>query len=185
MPAIAAAQATNLRSTRFAPPRAPSVAIERTHLVSRIDQSDAQVTLICAPAGFGKSTLMQQLRMRALARGYIAVWLRLTPDDNDIGCFLRSLAAAASLALESSAHDRSTAGHAALSADLVQGLAADLIDRLSSSEAAVVLFLDDAETIDDEKVWSCMQRMLADLDMRHRIVLGSRAAPRVMLGRRR
>jgi ATP/maltotriose-dependent transcriptional regulator MalT len=53
----------------FHPPRAPSIAIERAELVARIDESDAQLTLICAPAGFGKSTLMQQLRKLVLARG--------------------------------------------------------------------------------------------------------------------
>src|ERR1700753_978011 len=133
MPATAAAQATNPRRTRCAPPRAPSVAIERGHLVARIDESDAQVTLICAPAGFGKSTLMQQLRKRALARGSAAVWLRLTPDDNDIGCFLRSLAAAARLTLGTPAHAGLADEHA-ISAVSVQGLAAELIDRLSLSE---------------------------------------------------
>jgi LuxR family maltose regulon positive regulatory protein len=184
MSATAEAQATNPRSARFSPPRAPSVAIERSHLVARIEESDAQLTLICAPAGFGKSTLMQQLRKRALARGLATVWLRLAPDDNDMGCFLRSLATAASLALGTSAHDAPVDRHA-ISAVSVQGLAAEFIDRLSLSEGALVLFLDDMETIEDHEVWGCLQHMLADLDVRHRIVLGSRAAPRLMLGRMR
>jgi LuxR family maltose regulon positive regulatory protein len=182
MPSIPAGQAAGLRSARFSPPRAPSIAVERAHLVARIDESDPQVTLICAPAGFGKSTLMQQLRKRVLTRGFTTVWLRLEQGDNDLACFLRSLATATSLALGKPLQD-DPLDRKEISAVPAHGLAADLIDRLSLSDAAVVLFLDDLELVSDEEVWSYLQRLLADLDARHRIVLGSRTKPSLALGR--
>jgi LuxR family transcriptional regulator, maltose regulon positive regulatory protein len=177
-----AGQAASLRRARFSPPRAPSVAIERAELVARIDESDAQVTLICAPAGFGKSTLMQQLRKHVLARGLAVIWLRLERDDNDLGCFLRSLTAATNLALGEAAHDEPLDRNA-ISSVSVQGIGADFIDRLSLSDVAVTVFLDDLELIVGEEVWTYVQRLLADLDTRHRVVLASRTMPRLALGR--
>jgi LuxR family maltose regulon positive regulatory protein len=98
MPSPQLNQATGLRGARFSPPRAPSIVVERAHLVALIDESAAQFTSICAPAGFGKSTLMQQCRLRFEARGVTAVWLQVEQADNDLACFLRSLTRAFQIA---------------------------------------------------------------------------------------
>jgi ATP/maltotriose-dependent transcriptional regulator MalT len=74
------------------------------------------------------------------------IWLRLERDDNELGCFLRSLTAATNLALGEAAHDEPLDRNAIPSVS-VQGIAADFIDRLSLSDVAVVLFLDDLETV--------------------------------------
>jgi LuxR family maltose regulon positive regulatory protein len=152
--------------------------------VARINESCAQVTLICAPAGFGKSTLMQQLRKHFQARGIETIWVRVERADNDLGCFLRSLTAATNLALGDPTTSVPSHGHA-VAAGSAHGLAADLIDRLSVSEGAIVFFLDDLELIIDEEVWTSLQRLLADLDTRHRMLLASRTTPPLALGRMR
>ena len=82
MPLPEAGQTIGLRNARFSPPRAPSTT--RAHLVARIDESTAQLTLICAPAGFGKSALMQQSRKRFEASRVAMVWLRAERADNDL-----------------------------------------------------------------------------------------------------
>ncbi|MDI4239071.1 hypothetical protein OZ411_40485 [Bradyrhizobium sp. Arg237L] len=67
--------AKGLQATRFLPPNAPQTTVDRAQLIDRILSSDAPLTLICAPAGFGKTTLMQKLRERYQARDISTVWL--------------------------------------------------------------------------------------------------------------
>ena len=85
MPLPQTSQILGLRNARFSPPAAPPTAVERAALVNRIEESVAQLTLICAPAGFGKTTLMQQLRERFQVQGIAAFWLRVERADNDLG----------------------------------------------------------------------------------------------------
>ena len=99
MPLRQTSQTLGLRNARFSPPAASPTAVERAALVNRIEESVAQLTLICAPAGFGKTTLMQQLRKRFEVRGVTTVWLRVERGDNDLGRFMGSLVGAAQVAL--------------------------------------------------------------------------------------
>ena len=123
------ATSQGLHGARFAPPRAPLAAVERARLVEQIERADVKLTLICAPAGFGKTTLMQQLRKRYQARGFATVWLRVGPGDNSLGAFVQSLAGAMRATLPESAARSGLPGFEALGSP--QGLAADLIERLS------------------------------------------------------
>ena len=167
---------------RFSPPKAPKTPVERARLIERIEASDAPLTLICAPAGFGKTTVMQQLRQRYQARDIATVWLRLDRTDNELGHLLQSLIGATHVALPqffppdlANPQQRATA----------QGLAADLLDRLSLSDAAIVLFLDDLELMTDQDVRDFLQRLLTNLGPHHRVIIGSRTAPALALGRAR
>jgi ATP/maltotriose-dependent transcriptional regulator MalT len=167
---------------RFSPPKAPQTPVERARLIERIEASDAPLTLICAPAGFGKTTVMQQLRQRYQARDIATVWLRLDRTDNELGHLLQSLIGATHVALPqffppdlANPQQRATA----------HGLAADLLDRLSLSDATIVLFLDDLELITDQDVRDFLQRLLTNLGPHHRVIIGSRTAPELALGRLR
>jgi len=167
---------------RFSPPKAPQTPVERARLIERIEASDAPLTLICAPAGFGKTTVMQQLRQRYQARDIATVWLRLDRTDNELGHLLQSLIGATHVALPqffpadlANPQQRATA----------HGLAADLLDRLSLSDATIVLFLDDLELMTDQDVRDFLQRLLTNLGPHHRVIIGSRTAPALALGRLR
>ncbi|NEV01042.1 LuxR C-terminal-related transcriptional regulator [Bradyrhizobium uaiense] len=184
MPSSHESSTAGLRRARFSPPRAPAVMVERARLVSQIDESNAQLTLICAPAGFGKSTLMQQLRRHLEARGLGTIWLAVEPADNDLGHLVQSLTTAVEGVLGGPAQSP-TPGLYAISAKPSQGGAAELIERLSLSEMPVTLFLDDLELIVDREVWAFVQRLLANLDMHHRMVVASRVGPSLALGRMR
>src|SRR6516165_10017989 len=99
MPRTKPSPAKGPQINRFSPPRAPQTPVERARLIDRIEASDAPLALICAPAGFGKTTLMQQLRERYHAREINTVWLRLDPADNELGRFVQSLIGATHVAL--------------------------------------------------------------------------------------
>jgi len=184
MPLSQTSQTLGLRNARFSPPAAPPTAVERAALVNRIEGSVAQFTLICAPAGFGKTTLMQQLREHFQVRGIAAFWLRVERADNDLGRFVGSLVGAAQASLGDLVTPVTHDDHLIVG-DSAHGLEANLFDWLSLSETRVALFIDDLELIVDDEVWGFLQRLLANLDPRHRIVLASRATPRLALGKMR
>ena len=172
-----------LQAARFSPPPAPQAAIDRARLVALVDRADVKLTLIRAPAGFGKTTLMQQLRKRYQAAGFATVWLRVDPSDNSLAAFLQSLTGAIRAALPEALSAPAAGGFAGVESP--QGLAADLLERLSLAEADIALFLDDLETIIDEEVWAFLQRLATELDWRHRLVLACRNTPGLALARMR
>jgi ATP/maltotriose-dependent transcriptional regulator MalT len=65
-----------LAGRRSHPPRMASFA-------ARPASYHRSADLICAPAGFGKTMLMQQLRQRYQARDVTIVWLQLDRADNE------------------------------------------------------------------------------------------------------
>jgi LuxR family transcriptional regulator, maltose regulon positive regulatory protein len=73
-----------LVETKFFAPRSRQSLVQRTRLVKRLERgADARLTLISAPAGFGKTTLLAGwLEANASANRAIA-WLSLEPADND------------------------------------------------------------------------------------------------------
>ena len=52
---------TDLIRTKFAPPRLRTSLVPRTSLLNRLDDAlDRKLTLLSAPAGFGKTTLVNE-----------------------------------------------------------------------------------------------------------------------------
>jgi LuxR family transcriptional regulator, maltose regulon positive regulatory protein len=151
-----------LQATRFSPPKAPQTAIDRVRLVDRICGSEPRLVLICAPAGFGKTTLMQQLRLQYQARGIGAIWLQVDRNDDDLGRFLHSLTGAAQFALPQFLPTDIAYWHQQPTGS-ARGLGADLLDRISLSEDAIAFFLDDLERIADHDVCGFLQRLLTSL----------------------
>src|SRR6187455_949358 len=125
-----------LRST--AGGMAPAVPRPLTR-VARLAIADAvlaagsvKLILVRGPAGFGKTTTMQQLRERFEDAGMVTAWLGLEPADNDLTRFLRSLGEATAFLLAQPAGWASPL---------------DAIRALSSCDTPFVLFLDDVEAI--------------------------------------
>jgi LuxR family maltose regulon positive regulatory protein len=81
-----------LLATKLHQPRPRAQLVPRSHLVERLQQGVAgALTLVSAPAGFGKTTLLAQ--WRASTRAPVA-WLSLEPEDNEPTRFLTYLIAA-------------------------------------------------------------------------------------------
>src|SRR5260370_14420341 len=91
--------ATPLLETRLRPPRLPAQLVERAHLLELLDGGRQQkLTLLHAPAGFGKTTLVNRwlARRQAQAPTFVA-WLSLEGGDNDPLRFWSALLAACQL----------------------------------------------------------------------------------------
>ena len=67
-----------LISTRFTPPRTPESLLSRERLLQRLDGAvSRRLTLLRAPAGFGKTTLLAQWYRHRLRQGDALAWLSL------------------------------------------------------------------------------------------------------------
>jgi len=66
--------------------------LARSHLIQRLESGhNRKLTLISAPAGYGKSTLVH---LWLASSSEPVAWLSLDANDNDVGVFLRYLVAA-------------------------------------------------------------------------------------------
>ncbi|MFN8471132.1 MAG: LuxR C-terminal-related transcriptional regulator [Anaerolineae bacterium] len=88
-------------STKFFLPEPVPGAVARPHLLARLDDaSDSKLTTICAPAGFGKTTLAATWLRSLVARSgegdapTRVAWYSLDATDNDLATFVARLVAA-------------------------------------------------------------------------------------------
>ena len=80
-----------LASKFYYPPRRLDF-VQRTHLLESLDAGlSGKLTLVSAPAGFGKTTVVSEWIRN---RGHPAAWLSLVKNDNDLSRFLIYLIAA-------------------------------------------------------------------------------------------
>ena len=83
-----------LLATKLYRPRPRADLVARTRLLARLEAGlRGRVTLIAAPAGFGKTTLLADWLSQAATERQVA-WLSLDAGDSDPGQFLRYLIAA-------------------------------------------------------------------------------------------
>ncbi len=72
-----------LLKTKILPPIQTVVVLKRARLLERLSAGRSRrVTLLEAPAGFGKTTLLAQWREQLLAAGVRVAWLTLDADDS-------------------------------------------------------------------------------------------------------
>ena len=93
-------QASPLLSTKLNRPPVPRDWVDRPRLIEQLNRSLQQgpLTLVCASAGFGKTTLVSSWieGLTAIERGppTPAAWLSLDESDSDLVVFLRYFVAA-------------------------------------------------------------------------------------------
>src|SRR3954468_3226969 len=85
---------TILGTKLYIPPPRPE-AVHRSHLIERLDGGlHRRLTLVAAPAGFGKTTLISTWVAGLQVSRCPVAWLSLDEADNDLGRFLTYLVAA-------------------------------------------------------------------------------------------
>src|SRR5829696_4314311 len=169
-----------LLATKLRLPRRRPGAVPRSRLADRLTEATArELTLVCAPAGFGKTTLVAD--WARTARRPVA-WLSLDEGDNDVVRFWRYVAAAL---------DQLHGGIQGELTGLLTGprpvhpdaVTARLVNTLASASEVAVLVVDDYHVIDAPAVHGSLTRLLELLPPQLRVVLASRAEPPLPLGR--
>src|SRR5438445_7379726 len=79
---------TPLLETKFYVPKWRRGLVPRPRLSERLDRgAEAKLTLVSAPAGFGKTTLLSEWLAAVAADGRSVAWLSLDQDDNHPASF--------------------------------------------------------------------------------------------------
>ena len=109
----------SLLRTKLYIPRLRPGQVPRPRLIERLDAVlQRKLTLVCAPAGFGKTALLSEwIHRRAQGETPLHVaWLSLDPQDNDPARFLAYLVGSLETAAPQ-AHERTQAALQAAQAD--------------------------------------------------------------------
>ncbi len=167
---------------KLCPPRPTPREVERSSISVLLRQTSANLVLISAPAGYGKSTVMGQWLRPLRARGTPVGWLTVDPTDNDPGRFAFHLQAALAALLGTPRDEHPQAGYAEPSGGRQ---AHRLLDALATVETPFVLFIDEAEHIDSAEVIATLGHVIDMLGPGQCVVIGTRTQPALALGRLR
>jgi LuxR family maltose regulon positive regulatory protein len=177
----AAPERDRLLATKLHVPRARPGFLVRPRLLERLSQATAgALTLVCAPAGFGKTSLLGDWARRSQQP---VAWLSLDGGDSDPARFWRYVAAAL---------DELRPGIGQRVEALFQGgqppleaVVTVLINQLVTEPEQVVLVLDDYQLVEAPLVHESLAWLLERLPSQLRLVLASRADPPLPLARLR
>jgi LuxR family maltose regulon positive regulatory protein len=170
-----------LLATKLHVPRPRPGFLTRPRLLERINQGTAgALTLVCAPAGFGETSLLGDWARHSQRP---VAWLSLDGGDSDPARFWRYVAAALD-ELRPGVGQRVDAlfqgGQPPLEAVLTV-----LINELVTEPEQVVLVLDDYQLVEAPPVHQSLELLLERLPAQLRLVLASRADPPLPLARLR
>ena len=142
-----------------------------------------RLTLVSAPAGFGKTTLIREW---AGATGRPVAWLSLDEGDNDAGRFMRYLIAALNQADERIGRALVAAGPGGDPPTASpQVLLVALINDLAAAGSAPALVLDDYHAIANYAVHDLVAFLLANQPPGFHLVIATREDPPLPLARLR
>ncbi|MEM6833670.1 MAG: LuxR C-terminal-related transcriptional regulator [Pseudomonadota bacterium] len=89
---ISKVQPDHLTLVKYDPPSWFGSHLRRDALLSQLNGAlDKRLTIIHAPAGYGKTSLLSQWRVDLERRGINVGWLTADRDDADLSCFQKSL----------------------------------------------------------------------------------------------
>lgn len=154
--------------------------ISRPRLLARLDNNPARVVLISAPAGSGKTVLIQDWLRAAEAP---AAWLSLDALDNEPARFLAHFGAA--LGLVDLPGMQEAAGAAEALARTGGDPVRSLLPALSRAEEDAVVVLDDSHLLEARALLELLEALVTGLRTGPRLILLSRVDPPLSLGRMR
>jgi LuxR family maltose regulon positive regulatory protein len=174
--------AAPLLETKFHLPSAHGRVVTRGRLSALIGRAtSATLTLVSAPAGFGKTTVMTELA-HGLGPERVS-WLSLDPSDNDAVTFWTYVAEAVERAVPGSATTaRASLTGAQGTSDAAVTL---LLNGLAAADSNLVLVLDDVHVIESPTIHAQLGYFLDHLPARVHVVMGTRADPAIPLARLR
>ena len=180
--AAATAERNTLLATKLHVPRARPGFVARPRLADRlVEAQEHELLLVCAPAGFGKTTLLGDWARRSQRP---VAWLSLDGADNDPARFWRHVAAALDRAHPGVAQ-RVGAQLGPPAPRSFEGLVTTLVNELAGVAEEIVLVLDDYHLIEAPPVNESLELLLEHLPASLRLVLASRADPPLPLARLR
>jgi LuxR family maltose regulon positive regulatory protein len=180
---------TPILATKLYIPPPPAKVVVRPRLVERLNEElHRKLTLISAPAGFGKTTLVSEwVASRKQREPLIRVaWLSLDEGDNDPTRFLTYLVTA----LQTIAPDSDTGLLSVLQSPNTpppptEAVLTTLLNEIIAISEHFVLVLDDYHLIDAKPIGDALTFLLEHLPPQMHLVLTTREDPQLPLARLR
>ena len=175
--------AAPLLATKLHVPRRRRGMVARPRLSERLDGGgEAALTLVSAPAGFGKTTLLTEW-LAAAGDGRSVAWVSLDPRDDDPVVFWTYLLTA----LRTTAHGVGADALALLQSSQasLDEVLATLVNELDAVPDPPVLVLDDYHLVSSRDVHDGMAFLLEHLPPQVQLVIATRADPALPLARLR
>lgn len=169
----------SLLRTKLAIPSLHPHTLSRPHLVAEINKGlGFKLTLISAPAGFGKTTLLSEWACQSIPP---VIWVSLSESDNDLAQFWTYL----STALASLSEQVASRVLELLSHGHHEAILTEITNFLVTFPQEFVLVLDDYHTIENEAIHTAVISLLGYLPRHIRVIVASRTRPPFPLSRLR
>ncbi len=167
--------------TKLAPPRHVRPTVRRRGILNRLlDAAHLRLTVICAPAGYGKTTLAAQWRTELVAQGRKVAWFSLDAADNDPGAFVSGLGEVMASAGFGFAREACALYQADQPASLGEARDA-LINDMAANGEDLHLFLDDLHCLSNPEIKAFLSGLVSKAPENLHFVLISRAEPELSL----
>jgi LuxR family transcriptional regulator, maltose regulon positive regulatory protein len=168
--------------TKLRPPFTRSALVPRPRLLAQVAAGlCGPLTLITAPAGFGKTTLASACLASC---GMPVAWLSLDKNDNQEGVFLRYLVAALQAAGESLGAQAAQL-LASPQPALPQAVLTSLVNDLDACTGEIVLALDDYQFIHAAPVHDALAFLIEHCPPNLHLLIATRSDPPLPLARLR
>jgi LuxR family maltose regulon positive regulatory protein len=172
-----------LPQTKFYPPAARPDLVPRPHLAAALHAAaGARLTLITAPAGYGKTTLVAE--WLATPPAPASAWLALDAGDNDLARFLTALIAAVRR-LAPACGTRAAALIAGGEPAIRPVVGALINEILETITQPAVLVLDDLHLLTTPEIYVALDYLLDHLPATLRLIVLTRQDPPLALARLR
>ncbi len=173
-----------LTTKLYLPPARPNL-VPRPRLTARLAEGLTKpLTLVSAPAGFGKTTLVSEWRTSNAGRDLPLAWLSLDDDDNDPTRFLTYLVAALAT-LQPGLGETTLALLYSPQLPPPQVVLTSLINDLGELEDQLALVLDDYHVITALPIHEALAFILDHLPPSVHLVMLTRSDPPLPLSRMR
>jgi LuxR family transcriptional regulator, maltose regulon positive regulatory protein len=159
-----------LARIKLFPPRTNAKILVRHRLLEDVAKKDVKLIIVRAPAGFGKTTVLQQWREAKLGADVRCGWLTLDQGDNDPTKLISGLGNTIHAALDDGAEQFENA-------DNDVAFPNGSIDRLSRLQSPFALFLDDVDALEGAAARSVLQSLLRSTPDHVQVIVAGRSIP--------
>ena len=160
---------------KTAVPPAGNDLVDRHRLVESLDAANTPLSVVVAPAGWGKTTLLAQWAKHSASKSTVA-WLTLDESDNDPLRFWTYVVTALQRAGSSAGSSAAGALNIA-SLDPIDLAVPQLLNDLAEAQQPQALVLDDFHLITDSRITQAVEFLVTYLPPTTRLILGSRFDP--------
>ncbi|PJI06814.1 MULTISPECIES: LuxR C-terminal-related transcriptional regulator [Clostridium] len=171
---------SQLIATKFNIPVLGSKMIKRTRLLKKLDTCfEYRLTLVIAPAGYGKTTLVTSWLPRKQKRKLITTWLSLDEDDNDPEYFwsyffmslYKKMPDITDIKSEGTRFNKLHISH--------------FINTVCKFDGEILMVIDDFNVITNDIILKNMKYLIMNMSLNMHILILSRTFPKFTLARLR